>query len=275
MKQHFNRIMLVQGIVLTTLGAFATDGHHNGPGNIPAKSHYLQSNCYFLPETNVRGQATDRFTINLPGEKITDTIIALNSTVIKTVLTEHMVSFSAAYMSHAIDLRWVTAKGKSYDHFYIERSLDGTNFENVGEVKGDATSPGSPEYSFADYVKPSVTRKNDLYYRLKQIDGENQASFSKLLIVRMYNSKTVTAVSVTPDPAVNDILVNVQLKENSLVVMTVKDDNGSQVMKKVARAENGANSFSLDGTSKLLPGTYKLEVIINSNERMTMQLIKS
>ena len=266
--------MLVQGIVLTTLGAFANDGHHNGQSNTLSKPHYLQSNCFFAPGKNELSK-TDKFTIVIPGDKMGDTISTLKNTVAATVLTEHMVSFSAAYKSHAIGLRWITATGKSYDHFYIERSLDGTNFENIGEVKGNAASSGIPEYAFTDYVKANVTRKNDLYYRIKQIDGSNQSSYSKLLIVRTYNSKSVTAVSVTPDPSINDILVNVQLKENSLVVMTVKDDNGSQIMRKVARAENGANSFSLDGTSKLQPGTYKLEVIINSNERMTMQLIKS
>jgi len=45
-------------------------------------------------------------------------------------------------------------------------------------------------------------------------------------------------------------------------------------MKQSTRADLGANVFSLAGTSKLKPGTYQLEVIINSNERMTMQLVK-
>ena len=177
-------------------------------------------------------------------------------------------------MSHSIDLQWNVANGNHYAHFYIERSFDGMNFEKVGEVTGN-TTVAAQDYSYTDYVKPAVARKNDLYYRIKQIGGDQESSYSKILIVRMYNTKSVTAVSVTPDPTVNDILVNVQLKENSFVAITVKDDKGSQIMKKSTRAEFGANSFSLDGTSKLTPGSYQLEVIINSNERMTMQLVKS
>jgi hypothetical protein len=237
MKQQFKRILLVQGIVLATTGVFANT--------------YINNNV------------------------VKDTVTASKNVVAKTMLTERMISFNAAYMSHEIDLNWNITNGNKYDYFIVERSIDGNSFEKVGEVKGNSEASAVTDYSFADFVRPSVARKNDLYYRIKQIDAQNNASYSKMLIVRMYNSKSVAAVSVTPDPTVNDILVNVQLKENSFVVMTVKDNNGNQLMKKAERADNGSNAYSLDGTSKLKPGTYQLEVIINSNERMTMQLIKS
>jgi methionine-rich copper-binding protein CopC len=74
---------------------------------------------------------------------------------------------------------------------------------------------------------------------------------------------------------VNDIQVNVQLKESSFIVMKISDSEGGEVLKKTAKADEGSNTFSLYGTSKLKPGNYKLEIIVNSNERMVMQLIKS
>ncbi len=259
MKQHFNRILLIQGIVLTAMGVFANDAHF--------PTYSFRDNT-----TSITGKPGLDIIIPLYTE---DTNADAKNAMAKTVLTESLVSFNATYMSHAIDLRWNVTNGNRYDHFYIERSVDGMIFEKVGEVNGDAAYSAAHDYSFTDYVKPAVARKNDLYYRLKQIDAGQKSSYSKILIVRMYNTKSVTAVSVTPDPTVNDILVNVQLKENSFVAITVKDDKGSQVMKKTARAANGANSFSLDGTSRLKQGNYQLEVIINSNERMTMQLIKS
>ena len=65
-----------------------------------------------------------------------------------------------------------------------------------------------------------------------------------------------------------------QLKEKSFVVLKVTDSNGSEVFKKTSFGENGANMYDIEGTSQLLPGMYQLEVIINSNERMTMRLAK-
>jgi hypothetical protein len=107
------------------------------------------------------------------------------------------------------------------------------------------------------------------------VDAENRVFYSKVLIVRMYQSKTVMAMSVTPDPGINDILVNVQLKERSYVVMTVKDKNGDEIIKQQAFGDNGSNMFDIEGTHQLVPGNYELEIIVNSSERMTMTLAKS
>jgi hypothetical protein len=184
-----------------------------------------------------------------------------------------LASFQAMYRKNAVDINWNLAAGNHSELFEIERSMDGSSFEKVGEVRADA-SPAA-DYAFSDKVRDGVARRNDLYYRLRQIDGSGKSTYSKVLIVRTYESKSVTAVSVTPDPGVNDIQVNVQLKEKSFVVMKVSDDKGSEIIKKTAFGGSGANTYNIEGTDQLQPGTYQLEVIINSNERLTMKLAKS
>jgi hypothetical protein len=185
-----------------------------------------------------------------------------------------LVSFQAMYRKNAVDINWNTTAGNTSDRFDVERSFDGMHFETVGEVKSVETS-SLQAYAFTDKVSGNTARKNDLYYRLRQVDEANRVFYSKVLIVRMYQTKSVTAVSVTPDPGVNNIQVNVQLKEKSFVVLRVMDNNGSEIIKKTAFGANGANMYDIEGTSQLQPGMYQLEVIINSNERMTMRLAKS
>jgi hypothetical protein len=235
MRQHFKNILLVQGIVLTSSGIFANI-NNNG--------------------------------INKPIAKVVASIKDKEN----TWLAEHLVSFNAEFASRAVSLHWNLAEAKIAGHFNVERSFDGEHFEKVGEVNAEAIS--SYTYSYNDNIKASVARKNDLYYRLEQVDGEN-SSYSKVLIVRMYETHSVASISVTPDPTINDIQVNVQLKESSFVVMKINDKDGNEVLKKTAKADEGTNIFSLEKTSKLKPGNYKLEIIVNSNERMVMQLIKS
>ena len=241
MKQHLKSILLIQIIVFAAFGVFAKTS------NIDSSGHKMVFASF------------------------NDTADATNSS--KKSIKGSLISFKAAYESNAVDLHWKITPGNNYDHFDIERSLDGVNFENAGEVK--VTGPANADYSFTDYVRPVVARKNDLYYRLKQVDENNKSSYSKLLIVRTYNSKSVAAVSVTPDPSVNDIEVNVQLKENSYIVMKITNDDGKELMRKSVHGTNGVNTFSLTGTSQLQHGVYSLEIIINSNERMTMKLVKS
>ena len=185
-----------------------------------------------------------------------------------------LVSFHAQYKKNAVDINWDAAIGNNSDHFDVERSLNGNNFETIGQVKA-ADASTFQAYTFTDKVSDNTARKNDLYYRLRQVDGANRVFYSKVLIVRMYQSKTVTAMSITPDPCVNDIQVNVQLKEKSFVVMTVRDNNGGEIIRKTAFGDNGSNMYNIEDTHKLEPGTYHLEVIVNSNERMTMTLAKS
>ena len=184
-----------------------------------------------------------------------------------------LTSFQALFSRKAVAVSWNTASGNHSSLFEVERSLDGTDYEKVGEVKSaEAVAPG--EYTFTDPIHERE-RKNDLYYRLRQTDAAGRVTYSKVLILRSYGSKSVEAVSVTPDPGVNDIQVGVQLKEKSFVMMRVMDGSGSELIKQTAMGENGENSYNIEGTSQLQPGMYQLEVIINSNERLTMRLAKS
>ncbi len=226
----------------------------------------------FTPNTGFTGSST-HFSYKVCDNGYPALCSVTTSATIHFPSRSSLVSFHAQYRKNAVDIDWNTAIGNNSDHFDVQRSLDGNNFETVGQVK--AGSASLQDYAFTDKVSSNTVRKNDLYYRLRQVDLANKVFYSKVLIVRMYQSKSVTAMSVTPDPGVNDIQVNVQLKEKSFVVMTVRDNNGSEIIKKTAFGENGSNMYNIEGTHQLEAGTYQLEVIVNSNERMTMTLAKS
>jgi len=120
-----------------------------------------------------------------------------------------------------------------------------------------------------------MARNNDLYYRLKQVDANGETTYSKVLITRMYNTRSLASLSITPDPVVNDILVNVQLKLRSYIVIKLTDKTGNVVLQKSIKADDEFNTYKLDDTHQLQPGLYNLEIIVNSNERMNMTLQKS
>jgi Bacterial Ig domain len=184
-----------------------------------------------------------------------------------------LTSFQALYSHKAVAISWNTATDNHSTVFEVERSLNGTSYDKVGEIPATAAVDAG-QYTFNDKLR-EAERKNDLYYRIRQIDAAHRVTYSKVLIVRSYNSRSVEAVSVTPDPNINDIQVGVQLKEKCFVVMRVTDSKGSELIKQTAFGENGENSYNIEGTSQLQPGMYQLEVIINSGERLTMMLEKS
>ncbi len=49
---------------------------------------------------------------------------------------------------------------------------------------------------------------------------------------------------------------------------------GNEIMRKSQRVEEGQNSFIMDGSNKLTPGMYLLEVTVNSKDRMVAKLLK-
>jgi hypothetical protein len=186
-----------------------------------------------------------------------------------------IVDLGAAYSNDKVNVKWTTTFELNNDHFEVERSTDGLSFTSVATVKGQGNSAIRHDYQFNDDVSKSVLNKNDLYYRLKQVDIDGKASYTKVLVVRVYRTKSLQSLSVTPNPAINDIKVNVQLNENSYIVMKVTNSSGIEIMRKTTRGSIGTNSFSLEGSSRLQTGMYFLEVIVNSNERMMVKLIKN
>jgi hypothetical protein len=173
-----------------------------------------------------------------------------------------------------VQLKWATSYEFNNNRFEIERSIDGRKWQTAGSVKTQGNSTARKIYSFDDEVGKNTALKKDLYYRLKQVDNDGKVATSRLLVVRVYNTIAVKMMSVTPNPAKNDISVTAQLNENSYVAMKILNADGAIVLNKTSKASAGATSWMIEGSHNLLPGAYTLDVTVNSKERMMVKLIK-
>ena len=186
-----------------------------------------------------------------------------------------LIDFNGYYKHNGrVHLSWITNFESNSARFDIERSVDGMEWIKAGSVINSGTSGNQNRYSFEDDAGKRLALKKDLYYRLKQIDQNGTVAVSRLLLVRVYNTPAVKMVSVTPNPAVNDIGVTLTLNDAAVVSMKVRDAGGREVNRLIVKAPAGTQQYHLKGTSSLSPGLYLLEVIINSKERMTVKLIK-
>jgi hypothetical protein len=188
------------------------------------------------------------------------------------ILHGSLYSLNAYYGRNYFELNWSIIAGE-FDHYIVERSLDGQKYEMIGTVEKNA-AVNEGEFNFRDHFRTMVALNNDFYYRLKQVEANGNIIYSKVLIARMFNTKSLASLSITPDPVANDILVNVQLNEDSYITIKVSDEQGNQLLKEGQKAESGANTYTLEGTHNLHPGLYTLEVTVNSKERMVMKLSK-
>jgi len=186
-----------------------------------------------------------------------------------------MLDFRGLYRNNGnVEISWTTNFESNSDKFEVERSFDGKEWKSVGSIKGQGISTVKHTYDFTDNVGRNTANKRDLYYRLKMVDLDKKTSISRILVVRVYNTESVKMISVTPNPSRSDIMASIQLNQSSIVVMKILTSAGKEMMRKTLNLGAGSNSILMDGSGKLLPGAYLLEVIINSKERMIVKLIK-
>jgi len=89
-------------------------------------------------------------------------------------LPVELTSFDANVSGAVVVLNWETASEINNDYFQIERSVNGSAWENIGFVEGEGTTTSTTRYEFVD--------ENPLtgisYYRLKQVDFDDKFEYS-------------------------------------------------------------------------------------------------
>ena len=95
--------------------------------------------------------------------------------ILPIVLTE----FTAELIDADVILNWITASEVNNDYFTIERSMDGSIWNAIGQVNGAGSSSTVNHYDFTDKDAPGMV----LYYRLKQTDFNGNYEYSPIRVV--------------------------------------------------------------------------------------------
>ncbi len=82
-------------------------------------------------------------------KEITDTSSNTTNNPKSITLQGSLSAFNASYGRNYFELNWSTVAG-DFDHFIIERSLDGVKFETIGTVENKA-SVGEGRFNFRDH----------------------------------------------------------------------------------------------------------------------------
>ena len=176
-------------------------------------------------------------------------------------LPVELVDFKAQKSNTSAKLNWQTASEQNNNFFSIERSQNGSDFDKIGEVKGNGNSIKTQNYSFVDASPVKGTN----YYRLRQTDFDGKETVSKTVSVN-FDGKAAKA-KVYPT-VVKDILT-VELASDATTEILVRDITGRLILTKNTE---GAFSTTLDlGTAA--NGLYFITV--QSNQGLeTVKVLK-
>jgi len=173
-----------------------------------------------------------------------------------------LIEFSGRCNNGVITLTWSTASETNNDHFNVERSSNGTDFETIQEIKGAGTSSSLIKYQTAD----NNTTGAPLYYRLKQTDYDGKYTYSNIIVASCNGGSIGNGdgsnggeLTVFPNPSSGENLfvkfANLPSEEKVLVVLV--DVLGQTVYSKVTFSDtNGGVLEAIDGANHLAAGVY-------------------
>lgn len=162
----------------------------------------------------------------------------------------------ATPMANSILVSWNTLSEISSDHFTVERSIDGTNFEALGDVTSKGGINTKTAYSFDD--KKAV---NDdiflVYYRVRMVDKNGASVNSERVSVALPTADL--AVAVFPNPTKSELNVNYYLKEASDVTIRINNVAGKEVYSNTITGGQLLQNAKVD-VSHLPTGIYFLSI---------------
>jgi FG-GAP-like repeat/Secretion system C-terminal sorting domain/ASPIC and UnbV len=129
-----------------------------------------------------------------------------------------LLHFDAKMIENNVILEWKTASEINNSHFVIERSADGTNFDAIGQMDGLGNSNAIQQYRYLD----SQPLSGISYYRLKQVDFDDNFSYSPLVAVQ--NTKKQTFVY--PNPTKENLYIEIPSDEIASLQIQLFDMQG-------------------------------------------------
>ena len=170
-----------------------------------------------------------------------------------TALPVKITALNAAYSNNIVEVKWTTAVEKNNDHFIVEKSLNGKDFETIGLVKGAGQSTDLKSYTFFD----SEIKSDKLFYRLKQVDLDGKYTYSSILPVHIKKGNYGTsAIAIS---GTNRIMVQHSTSFDETIEVSVIDLSGKMMESYNLPAVKGNNSYELS-TGILPAGIYILSV---------------
>lgn len=153
-------------------------------------------------------------------------------------------------------LNWKTENEVNTSAFIVERSIDGINYISIGKVTS-ANAPGIHNYSFTDNNIVALGA-DIIYYRLHQKDIGGRSSQSKVITLAIPATGMVN-VALFPNPAVNNINIQINTPRKEKIGYRVFDSKGRIVMRNAEQTQAGTNRLSVD-INRLPAGVYYINL---------------
>ena len=225
------------------------DGHILGPTTGPSifvdtpgvyiVTQYLQAAC--------DAYATDTITVG----RLEDC----------NVLANNLFDFKGAYTGQQVKLEWKVLDNQLARAFYIERSIDGTQFSSMGMVIPSTGLSGSASYMATDDL--SGLNAPFVYYRIRMIENGNVQLLSP--VIKFGSSRySNNSMRVLPNPVRDQMQIQINAENAGPGTLSVYDQSGKRVYITNLGLQKGMNRVALNCLAALPDGMYQLVLAVDN-----------
>ncbi len=180
---------------------------------------------------------------------------------------EEIFDFQAFKNGRKVSLIWMTNTEDRNEYFEIERSVDGTNFELLSSMGSVANSEGAFNYFELD-ERPALGYN---FYRIRKVHHDGSSEFS--VTRRIEFNIELNETAIYPNPATNEIFVNLEEFEGRSVVVSIFNHLGQRMdVKVVDQLGSDPVRFNL---SKYPGGAYSVYIDMEGTKNFARKFIVS
>jgi len=166
--------------------------------------------------------------------------------------------------SGAVGLSWKTMDEVNVDHFIIQRSADGTTWQDAGSVNAQGSSSLENSYSFTDLAPFPVTD----HYRLQMVTNDGNLSYSSIVVIDLAGNNS--SLIIFPNPATDQVTIRYSGISGVTTLKLLNMEGKILLQKKLGSF--GAGSV-LVPVSMYPPGNYLVQVLADGHVIRTEKVV--
>ncbi len=190
------------------------------------------------------------------------------------VLPVKYISIIATAEENAVTIKWVTEQEINNNYFQVERSFDNSTFNSIGTVMAGFGAVSKNSYQLIDNAIELMS-KAMVYYRLKQVDNMGKATYSNIIAVKLPVQQGRVVMQTSPNPFTENLNVSFTTTGNGFAQITITSINGQKKITKQTAVSKGNNNLQINGFTRLAPGMYTVQLIINGTIISNQKIIKN
>ena len=172
------------------------------------------------------------------------------------LLPVELVSFAAnCENNNTVSVNWTTASEHNSDFFIVEKSRDGSTWNELKKIAAAGNSTQLINYSVTDASDINGT----VYYRLSQYDIDGALKVYDIVSTNCF-AENELAIVTYPNPSNGQFTVKIENAVGGSYTLGITDVQGKAIEQQMIQLETGTTVVKLNPIG-LKPGVYLLQLV--------------